>query len=557
MAISAVLGLIIIADQANQMSATYDEVTYLEVGSRWWRTGEQQIITRMGSPLTFWKIQQAPTLWLIDHIGDRSWIDEPITHQAKLLPWIRIGGSWIWLISFGLVAAWAKSLHGDRAMAMAALIFAMSPNLLAHGALSTMETPILAASAAMMFSFTRFLQTGRRRFLWGTAAVGGLAFSCKFTTVLIPPILGVIWGIDRWRARDQLASPSKQALKTLQVVGVGMIQFAAIMVLTNLVVTGFAVIPLSPRTGSHPILSGRLPAPLSQWVSEAMEASYPQDWVAFATQMSFQRNGGPSYLFGERRSTGWWYYYLVTLSVKVPLAFWLLGAVRVGFQSSTTTDLPKDRRGWIIPVYIGLFLLAAMLGSKRNYGIRYLLPLAAPAIVWVSALAVAGPKSRWAGRAGVLGMALALLLIHPNELSYFNSLAGGPIGGRKVLSDSNLDWGQGAKSIARLQRDRPEFRDLTWFYFGDTDPAHYDVVGRSYRFDAHRPPRDLPASLSASTTYLAVSASLQWGPWGPEGYFQDLNLLTPVRYSSDKTVAIYRTADLVGPVVLKTDHDRE
>ena len=36
-----------------------------------------------------------------------------------------------------------------------------------------------------------------------------------------------------------------------------------------------------------------------------------------------------------------------------------------------------------------------------------------------------------------------IALIHPHELSYFNAAAGGPIGGRRVLSDSNLDWGQG------------------------------------------------------------------------------------------------------------------
>ena len=145
---------------------------------------------------------------------------------------------------------------------------------------------------------------------------------------------------------------------------------------------------------------------------------------------------------------------------------------------------------------------------------------------------------------GLAGMAFAVYSIHPYELSYFNELTRGPIGGRKVLSDSNLDWGQGAKDLARLQVSRPELKDLTLFYFGDTDPSHYGVEGRRILFDANRTPEGLPACLSVETPYLAVSASLQWGPWGPPGYFRDLDSIAPVCYTSDTTIAIYRTADL-------------
>src|ERR1700722_5447725 len=89
---SILLGLALMSDQAVKLSATYDEATYLEIGAHWWRTGEQDSITRMGSPLTFWKIQQAPTLWLLDRLGLGSWINDPGGHQEELLPIIRIGG---------------------------------------------------------------------------------------------------------------------------------------------------------------------------------------------------------------------------------------------------------------------------------------------------------------------------------------------------------------------------------------------------------------------------------------------------------------------------------
>ena len=86
------------ADTARSISATYDEVAYLRVAARWWRTGRQAEITRMGSPLTFWKLQQAPVLWLLDRLGRRDLVDDPIGRQSELLPLVRVGGLWVWLV---------------------------------------------------------------------------------------------------------------------------------------------------------------------------------------------------------------------------------------------------------------------------------------------------------------------------------------------------------------------------------------------------------------------------------------------------------------------------
>ena len=537
---SILLGLALMTDQAVRLSATYDEVTYLEVGARWWRTGEQDSITRMGSPLTFWKVQQAPTLWALDRLGLGAWIDDPVGHQVELLPIIRIGGLWIWVLALLITANWARRLQGPRAMAMASILFALSPNLLAHGSLTTMELPLLACSTGMFYGFWCFLKSGSRRVFHATAALGGLAMSCKFTTILIPPILGLIWAIALWLQPEQDQTWFARLVRIGRKVGVGMVAFVAVMVVSNLVFTGFATIPLSIRGGSHPLLEGRFTPEFERQAGRVFESSFPQDWVGFATQVVHQRNGGPSYLLGERRMNGWSHYYRVCLAVKVPLALWFLIIARASMKSRCRrADLE-----WVLPIIIGAFLLAAMLGSKRNYGYRYLLPLATPAIVWISALAEGRGRSRLLVGIGIVWMTIALGSIHPHELSYFNELAGGPIGGRKILSDSNLDWGQGAKALARLQQNRPELRDLTVFYFGETDPSHYGVEGRRIVFDANHTPPGLPERLTVNTPYLAVSASLQWGPWGPPGYFRLLDGIEPDCYTDDKTIAIYRTVDL-------------
>jgi hypothetical protein len=559
-ALAVLAGLALSVDAIFRSSATYDEVAYLKVGARWWRTGDQSVITRMGSPLTFWKLQQVPVLWLVDHLGHREWIDEPIVHQQELLPVVRLGCLWIWLVAIALTAAWSHQTHGPRAMALAAWLFALSPNLIAHGTLATMELPLIAATTAMFWFFWRFLGSRRWPWFWASAGAAGLAFSCKFTAIVFPPIVAVVWWLARWQ------SAARRPMALTWHVLTRMLAFVAIMLLTNLAITGFARIPLSTSEGQHPSLEKRLGAKAAREVARLYETPIPQDWVGFATQMHHQATGGASYLWGERRMRGWWYYYFVALAFKVPLGFWLLVVARVALERGSSGTLggrrvffPPLAKGGVgvvpaqtelhihlLPLVFVLFLTITAVGSSRNYGMRYLLPMAPLAIVWVSALAECRSMAwpRIAAALGVASLVAAVAVSHPYELTYFNILAGGPRGGRHILADSNLDWGQGLDTLVSLQRERPEFRDMTLYYFGDTEPAYYGVAGRCHVINAVDDQSTLPGLDGVDTPYLAVSASLQFGPWGPPGFFRELDHLKPVRLTNDTTIAIYRTADL-------------
>jgi hypothetical protein len=320
-----------------------------------------------------------------------------------------------------------------------------------------------------------------------------------------------------------------------------MVGFLAVMAATNLAITAGATLPPSERTGAHPSLAGA--GVLKSVADRLLETPLPQDGVGFARQMQHQRGGGPSYLLGERRMSGWWYYYFVCLAVKVPLSFWLLAAGRAVLLKRASPT-PGDR---LALVAIAGTLAIVAIGSSRNYGFRYILFLAPAAIVGISGLIGAGPLGRRIAWIGLAGQAIAVASIHPHELTYFHTLAGGPEGGRLILADSNLDWGQGARALARLQRERPQYRDLTLYYFGDTDPAAYGVVATTYRIDAHGPRRPLPPHVSAATRYLAVSRSLQHGPWGSPGYFRDLDHLSPAAIVDDHTIAVYQTSALPVP----------
>lgn len=535
--LAGVLGLLLLVDSIWASSASYDEVAYLRVAANWWRTGDQEEISRMGSPLLFWKLQQAPLLWILDQTGHHAWVDDPLEHQSRLLPLARLSALWIWGVAWIFTVVWSRWLYGPRAMALAAWLFVLSPNLLAHGALITMELPLTAATTGLFFLFWRFLQTGDRRYFWATAALAGLAMSCKYTTVIIPPMLGLVWWVDRWR------NGVRQPIRLTFAVARGMLGFLVIMGLANLVVTGFAMLPLGNPQSEFRGLKQAVGARLEPWVEPAMRLPIPEELVGFANQLVRQREGGPSYLFGERRMMGWWYYYFVALAVKVPLS---VGLLLLGRGLLLRRETLSNDRAWMLPMIMALFMAITAAGSSRNYGLRYLLPLAPLAIVWVSGLAEGSRWPRTLAMIGVLGQAVAVFGIHPHELTYFNVIAGGPTGGRRILADSNLDWGQGLRSLVRLQRADPALADITLYYFGDTDPRHYGVTGTSYVLNAVTVPPNLPAKLSASTEYFAVSASLEWGPWGPPDYFRSLRGRRPIQMTDDWTIAVYRTRDLVG-----------
>ena len=387
-ALAAATGLGLMADSLWRTSPTYDEVLYIQVGCHWWRTGDQAQITWMGVPLSFWKLQQVPMLWALDRLGYGAWIDDPVRSEAQLLPLVRASTLWIWLAAFGLVSYWSRRLYGPNAMVLASWWFVMSPNLLAHGPLVTTETPILAAMTGMTLLFWIFLRSGDRRAFVASAIVGGLAFSCKFTAAVVPPIFALLWLIRRWEAGDR-----RVPRMALSIAG-GMAVYGAIMGLSDVVITGGSMLPISERSGNHPSFAGRLGPAAERWLSRAIETPIPQDWAGFVRQTVMQKSGGAAYLFGEVREMGWRHYYLVALAVKVPLAFWLVMAGRAALRRR----IPSADRDWVLPVAAAAFLLIASLGSTRNLGVRYVLPIAPLAIVWISGLAEAGRgRAGWPG----------------------------------------------------------------------------------------------------------------------------------------------------------------
>ncbi len=202
--------------------------------------------------------------------------------------------------------------------------------------------------------------------------------------------------------------------------------------------------------------------------------------TAYLNSMRFQaehnRSGHPAYLLGAHSRTGWWYYQPVAFAVKntpgfllaLPVALWI--GVRRRRQTAPAIAF------WLA---LALVVLAAASLSRVQIGERYLLA-AYPFLIL--ALACIAPALLEKRRGGLVLAVLGLLHAAPTlaaapggVLSYFNLLAGGRLGGHRVLVDSNLDWGQDLPRLAAWMR-RERVASVQLAYQGADDPARFGIA---------------------------------------------------------------------------------
>jgi hypothetical protein len=100
--------------------------------------------------------------------------------------------------------------------------------------------------------------------------------------------------------------------------------------------------------------------------------------------------------------------------------------------------------------------------------------------------------------------AIETLSAYPNFIAFFNVPARG-VGPLRLLSDSNLDWGQDLPLLERWRAEHPD-GSLNLAYFGTADPSAYGIVYRNvhggYDFGPERVSPEGPGYLAVSATIL-------------------------------------------------------
>lgn len=484
------------------MSPTLDEPAHIVAGISHWRYGDFSLY-RVNPPL----VRMIATIPAMVVGNDFKFpeltnvrMGRPEFHLGE--DFIHANGSWsLWLTTLGrwscipfswlgalICYRWAKDLYGSAAGLLACGLWCFSPMVLGHAALLTPDAHAASLGALACYTFWRWLRAPTWCHAVSTGLILGLAELAKTTLILLYPIWPLLWLSYRYRERgsmswrqwcDEAAMLALRMVIGLYVINLGYLGSGSFMQLKEYVFVSelFGRMPSSDEndlwTGSgnrfRQSVLGELPVPL------------PYDYLMGidTQQRDFESFGRPSYLRGQFREQGWWFYYAYAALIKTPLGTWglLLLTIYWRWSQRIRRTLWRDELILLAPAAIIFIVVSSKTGFSHHY--RYVFPCLPLVMIWTSQVAaVWSGSARTDGLPGIniinaggdqsddelervalnvrrrsvvlrlltavcLAASIASSLWHfPHSLAYFNEAVGGPRFGAEHLINSNIDWGQ-------------------------------------------------------------------------------------------------------------------
>ena len=381
------------------------------------------------------------------------------THYRRNLALARIGILPFLIIACALVWSWSRRLFGTGAALASTLLFTMIPSILAHSGLATTDMACATFVFASMYAFSRWLEHPSKRQGLLLGASTALAALSKFSSLVFLPAsmlaaLLLYWSIER----PPLAAFRREALhRTLSLMFAAAVFFLAIWAGYR-----FSVGRVTAENRPYETIDRFLP----QFSLPAYEFFDGIGYVEY-----HNARGHDSWLLGDFRTDGWWYFFPVVIAVKTPLAFLLLCGIGY-FRLARQWAAKRRWQPWVPAVCPPAILLVCMF-SRIDLGVRHILPIYPPlamvAGLGLTRLLQAGRARRAAAGWGValtLWLVVSSLWSHPDYLAYFNESVGGKP--ERVLAESDLDWGQDLQRLSDKLKQLGA-REVALAYFGTAD----------------------------------------------------------------------------------------
>lgn len=445
-----------------QHSPTVDEQSHLFRGIAYLKTGATHFLwghPLLASSLNALPLLTEPNLQLPTDVpawqtGDWAiaadaflWQLNENPHRLVFLG--RLPTVWVALLLAALMFRWGRELGGKTAAFLALVLAALDPNFLAHGNLITSDVTLTFFMLVAIYGYWRVCAWPTGAVRSGVLLIGagvGAAAATKFSAAALLPMLGILVLWQTWHNR-----PKPFRLFALFVSFAGQISplFVAGIIALGVVwgVYGFEIRPF--------------PA-YAYWQDLLWQLDY------------FSRPHG-AYLLGQYHPTGWWYYFPVTFLLKTPLPTLLLLLSAFIWQGASGKFTFHISRFTFLPP-LAYFLIT--LFTPLNIGYRHLLPML-PFLYLFIATSLATRSSLLPLRSSLfIFLALSTLLAWPHYIPFFNWLAGDADNRWRVLSDSNIDWGQDLPALAAwaaANQQQETQQPLYLSYFGTAHPSAYGL----------------------------------------------------------------------------------
>lgn len=464
----------------------------------------------------------------------------------KMIFWSRIPMILILMVLGLYIFRWAKELLGPKTALLALFLFSFSPTFIAHGRYVTTDVGAAASFFIATYYFIKWLQNPTKKNLVIAGIVFGIAQLIKFSLFLLVVYFGLLLLIWIIINKKRFWSYLGKFILILVIGYLLIFPFYQYHVLNypaerqardaKFLLTSYSVRPL---------------ANLVVWMADKpILRAYSQYLLGLL--MVFQRasGGNTTFFMGEISAAGWTQYFPVVYAVKEPLALHVLTIIALLFfawqinlkviRLSLGNRLAQKLKQYFPEIAMLLFVAmywTLSIKSNLNIGVRHVLPTLPFVYVLISGQIkrifdyLKAKPSRFAA-----GLALTILLlwyafsslsIFPNYLTYFNELVGGAKNGYIYVTDSNLDWGQDLKRLAKWV-DENNIQKIKVDYFGGSDTNYY--LGNKYEpWHGDWNPEQ------AKGNWLAVSATALQGGRGlaapgftsPTGYYRWLYQYEP------------------------------
>jgi MFS family permease len=424
---------------------------------------------------------------------------------------MRLGNLPFFLVACLVVCVWSWRAFGKPVAVVATGLFTLLPTIMANGGLATTDMALTANVGAAFLAtiFWAEKPTHGRTLLLGVFT----ALSClsKLSALVYLPATVALalacYLAVRWPGWHGLWRLAKQRAATLALAA-GM---TALLIWAGY---WFSI----GQVRSH-------------WFFFRTEFSLPVPAPEFfggiRNLLDHNRLGHPAFLLGEVRRTGWWYYFPVALAVKTPIAFLILLAL-----GTFVCLRNRTRFTYLLPLAFSLGILVPAMLSRLNIGIRYILPayfgfsiISALGFTLLFQRARRRLASALAGGVLVVWMTISGALHHPDYLIYFNEFAGKSP--EKILVDSNYDWGQELKLLAKRlhQMGVQEVSLATVDGVGNSFPKRYEYLETWYGLP-HPKPAD---TCTPSPGWNVVSTTVEqtFTHWPGSEFFRGPKMLRP------------------------------
>jgi hypothetical protein len=530
---------------ARRLSATWDEPYNLLAGVRYWQAGDYGINTEhpplaklvAALPLLSMRLK-VPVIGnnvgrVNSYVQARALVFGNDADAMLLRSRLAVAGFALLLVLLLLEAGYR--MFGAAVGWLAAGLALFEPNLVAHAAQVTADLGLACLYFAGVYSLWRVAERPSVLRLVGCGVACGLTLGVKHSGLFLIPVLLALVAVEiisrfKHAGRDGSQVLERETLNWLSRLAV--IGACALAVLWGLYGFHYAARPaglaLSP-TLSATFLGVRGHLARTLLVLTARFHLLPESYLyGLSDVLAVNASPRVAFLLGQLYPHALWYYFPATFLIKSTLGFLALVLLAVARPRAWSGESYRRAAYLLLPPAI---FLAINLTSARNIGIRHILPLYPFLILAAAAGAWELAKRRrgWAITVAVLvGLhAASSLYSLPNYLAYSNELCGGTSRTYRVLSDSNVDWGQGLKQA----RDYLAARHIQncWFaYYGSADPGYYHIPCQplpepSLYWWGERvppPPEHFHGTVLISATELSAA---DWGPQelNPYSHFFD------------------------------------